>query len=370
MTGVPAVPQIPPAITRLRELIQALPEADRAIADRTLRVTRATGSLVAPPAMHEWIRRFFGSVEAVESQVVVRTTNLYSLESALFNGLRASRPLPPRSQEELAATIKQAEGDPFCKPEEGTPEDVFGRVRGSRSITASNVAKYDAFHGLVIFDEHNPLVVSEERVADYLRTGREWAERVIHADPEARYFFFMWNALWRSGASITHGHAQVACARDMHYARVEQLRRAALAYRADTGADYFADLVRLHTALGLGLEWQGVRVLASLTPVREREVLLIAPELQGALPSAIYRVLDCFLAQLGVTSFNLAIYMPPLLPSPEDWSGFPVMARLVDRGDPLSRTNDVGAMELFASPVISTDPFRLIEALRDRFAAG
>lgn len=370
MTRAPDAPQLPPTITKLPELSQALSESDRAIMDRMVRVTRATGGLVVPPAMRDWVRRFFGSVEAVESQVVVRTTNLYSLESALFNGLRASRPLPPRSQEDLATTIRQAEGDPFCTPYEGTPEDVFGRVRGSHSITASNVAKYDAFHSLVIFDEHNPLVISEERVADYIRTGREWAERAIEEDPGARYFFFMWNALWRSGASIMHGHAQVACARDMHYARVEQLRRAALAYRADTSSDYFADLVRLHTALGLGLEWQGVRVLASLTPVREREVLLIAPELQGALPSAIYRVLDCFLAKLGVTSFNLAIYMPPLLPSPEDWSGFPVMARLVDRGDPLSRTNDVGAMELFASPVISTDPFRLIDALRDRFAAG
>ncbi len=40
----------------------------------------------------------------------------------------------------------------------------------------------------------------------------------------------------------------------------------------------------------------------------------------------------------------------------------------VDRGDPMNRTNDVGAMELYASPVITNDPFRVIDALRARFA--
>ena len=37
---------------------------------------------------------------------------------------------------------------------EGTPEDVFGRIRGRHCITASNVAKYDGFHAVVIFDPY------------------------------------------------------------------------------------------------------------------------------------------------------------------------------------------------------------------------
>jgi hypothetical protein len=49
----------------------------------------------------------------------------------------------------------------------------------------------------------------------------------------------------------------------------------------------------------------------------------------------------------------------------EDWVGFPVMVRIVDRGDPSSRTADFGTMELYAASVVSSDPFRLANALEN-----
>lgn len=355
------------SIVRLPELVQALPEDARQLFHRLFQVSRSTGRLIPPESMLQWIRRYFGSVDAVESQTVVKITNQVTLESALFNQLRAARPMEARASGDLLQTIEESVGDPFCRPEESTPADVFGRIRGRHSITASNVAKYDAFHGLVIFDHHNPLEISEDGVRDYLEVGRRWAEQALQTDPEAKYFFFMWNALWKSGASIVHGHAQVACAHDMHYARVEALRRATLGYREETGQDYFASLAQVHRSLGLALEHEGATVMAHLTPTKEKEVLIITSGLGGPLPGALYRVLDCFIGLLGVSSFNLAIYMPPLAATPEDWSGFPHLTRIVDRGDPMSRTNDVGAMELYASPVISSDPFRVAEALRERF---
>jgi len=349
-------------------MVQGLPRDAQQLFNTIFHVSRSTGRLIPPDSMHEWIRAYFGSVEAVETQTIVKITNLVTMESALFNQLRASRPMESKLSGDLLQTIEQSVGDPFCQPEQGTPKDVFGRVRGEHSITASNIAKYDAFHGLVIFDQHNPLLLSEEAVRDYLEVGHSWAQRALLVDPEAKYYFFMWNALWKSGASIIHGHAQVACTRDMHYARVEHLRRAALRYREQSGGDYFLDLIRAHAALGLVLEYEGATVVAHLTPIKEKEVLVIASGLDP-LPGAIYRVLDCFIGRLGVSSFNLVIYMPPLAEAPEDWSGFPHMARIVDRGDPMNRTNDVGAMELYASPVISSDPFRVIELLRERFPA-
>ena len=99
-------------------------------------------------------------------------------------------------------------------------------------------------------------------------------------------------------------------------------------------------------------------------------MLLIAWEETESLPGAIYRVLDSLISDLGTRSFNVAILQPPLAESPEDWSGFPLMARIVDRGDPMKRTNDVGSMEMYASPVIPTDPFRLVEALQAKRLAG
>jgi hypothetical protein len=49
----------------------------------------------------------------------------------------------------------------------------------------------------------------------------------------------------------------------------------------------------------------------------------------------------------------------------EDWDGFPAMVRLVDRGDSKKVTSDIGAMELYASSVISSDPFEVAKMLRE-----
>jgi len=108
---------------------------------------------------------------------------------------------------------------------------------------------------------------------------------------------------------------------------------------------------------------KGTRVLAYLTPVKEKEVLLLSPELDNALKEAIFGALRRYVETLGVSAFNLAFIMPPVAPTEEDWSGFPVMVRLLDRGDPMNRTADVGAMELYASSVISSDPFQVAGAL-------
>jgi hypothetical protein len=172
--------------------------------------------------------------------------------------------------------------------------------------------------------------------------------------------------------------------RDIHYAAVERWRRAALAYRRRHRAGYFDDLVRLllHPALGLGVTLGGddgnaqdrVAVLASLTPVREREVLLVAPALTPSFRQTLGRVvIDLFVRRLGVMAFNVGLLLPPLAPPlglsrREDWSGFPVIARVVDRGNPLAQNSDVGGMELFSQGVVSADPFALADALQEVLA--
>ena len=65
------------------------------------------------------------------------------------------------------------------------------------------------------------------------------------------------------------------------------------------------------------------------------------------------------------TAYTLVVEsMPPVAEVEEDWSGFPTVVRIVDRGDPANRTSDMGAMELYAASVVASDPFRVAEALR------
>ena len=353
-------------VTDLPALIEGLSAADRTLARRILDVSATTGRLDPPEGMRAWIERSFGSVDAVRAQRIVKVTNLVTLEGTLFNGMRASRPLDTGVGVDLDREISATEGDPFCRPEEGTPADVFGRVRGEHATTASNIAKYDGFHGVVVFDDHNPLHLNPEKVSDYVSVGLEWCREAQRADPEATYPFLMWNCLWRAGGSIIHGHAQVTATRGTHYPKVERLRRAAAAYAAEHRSDFFADLHRVHEALGLGIPLRGVRAFASLTPVKEKELVVIgrSPD-DTALHRAVGALLEGFVHSLGVRAFNVAFFMPPLVPTMEDWSGFPTVVHLVDRGDPANRTSDIGAMELYAASVVASDPFRVAGLLRD-----
>jgi hypothetical protein len=354
-------------IADLEEQVAGLDAVEQARFKRLFAVSTTTGRLVPPPEMYGWIEKQFGSVAATEEQRIVKVTNLVTFEGALFNVLRASRPMESKQSADLQTTLQEGQArDTFANPLTGTPADTFGRIQGEYSITASNIAKYDGFHGVTIFNEYNPLIFSAAQLADYINTAKRWGAAAHAADPRARYFFLMWNCLWKSGASILHGHMQMTVTCDMHYARVEQMRRAAVAYRHSNGESYFADLFAAHAALGLQVEMgNGVSAIANLTPVKEKEVLLRGVALDDNMAAALYKVLQMYL-RLGVVSFNVAAYMPPFATAEnENWGDFPVLLRVVDRGDPFNRTADVGAMELYAQSVVSSDPFKVAAALSE-----
>ena len=108
-------------------------------------------------------------------------------------------------------------------------------------------------------------------------------------------------------------------------------------------------------------------MLAHLTPLRNRELLICAPTLE-AIAEPLAAGLLGSISYLGVRSFNVAIALPPLAPAAEDWRDMPVFARIGDRGNPLTNRNDVGAMELFAAGCITADPFAVAADLRAALA--
>ena len=79
------------SVTTLPEQVAALSEEERGRFEGIFSVVRSRGGLVAPPEMQAWIERSFGSLEAVQAQVVVKTLNKWTLEGSLFNSLRAQR---------------------------------------------------------------------------------------------------------------------------------------------------------------------------------------------------------------------------------------------------------------------------------------
>lgn len=399
------MPEAEKRIDALPEIIAALPARERTIVERIFQVVASEGEVVPPAEMLPWLEHTFGSVDAVRHQRVVRVTNRWTFEGAMFNALRSRRPSSGASQSaptadtELRERIERARGDDFCDPEHHTPADLFGRVRGRHVITASNVAKADGWHGVGIFDRHDPLAIDAPLVEDMLSVAGEWADAAHRADQQALHLFLLWNCLWRAGASLVHGHVQMTLSREMPHARVALLRTAAEHYRAETGGDYFADLIEAHRVLGLtvdevhevddddaeaamGASGGKVERFASLTPVKEREIVLIAPTYHdghfdpaelGGLAEALTSTIQVALKAMGVRAFNVVAYGPPLAPlqpGNNSWSGFPLIARFVDRGNPLSPTVDVAALELFGSSVIASDPFEVARNMRQPIQAS
>ncbi|MGB4578983.1 MAG: hypothetical protein WBH94_04385 [Methanoculleus sp.] len=339
-------------ITRLPGIVQELGPDMAGIFSRIYSWYIEPGHLVFPEAMKEWVREKYGDIE---TQQIVRVTNNLTSESTLFNSIRARRPvLTPRAKDvEDVQTL--AEKGPFANPLEETPADTFGRIAGDHWVTASNIAKYDYLHAVIIARDAGLRITTEPQIADMVSVATRWCQDAHRADPRAIYPLLIWNFLWRAGASVVHTHAQILLTHRPYTAQV-RIERVREDYLCHYGTEYYDDLFRAHAAIGLGFTYRGAQVMAHLTPRKEHEVGIIA-KLPHDLVPALAKVLECY-QNIGVQSYNVAIYMPPI--GEEDL----YIVWLVNRGDLRTRTSDIGGMELYAgTPVVSSDPFRLMEHL-------
>ena len=345
-------------------------------------VSSASGSLKIPPSFKEKVHTYFGNkdgsgkiiesknevAERIQTQKVVKTYNKWTGEGSLFNSLRADRPgIKPkeRSQEQLKIheyIEKSRENCDFCQAEKYTPEDVFGRIHGKHCVTGANIAKYDAWNSIVFFKKHDPLDFTQEELSDYIETGFKWFKKIHNHDKQFIYPFFIWNCLQKAGASQVHGHAQVLIAKNIHYAKTQFLSKIFRNYMQLTGRSYFKDLYTAHKALGLALDDE-INGFVSITPLKEKEFTIISrdnPSKSDDIKEAIYKVLRCYIEELGVNSFNMAVSCPAF-----GETFLPYIIKIVDRGNVLKKTADVGGMELYGSSVISDDPYHIIKAVNE-----
>jgi hypothetical protein len=358
------------SITELPQIIASLDPIERARFERLFDVWPIDSTCTCPDEMHAWATQRFKSLEKVESQTVIRVHNLWTHEGALFNPLRSSRPRTA-SDEDLLDTVQPPDARrrncPLCKPEQTTPFDSFGRIRGGHCVTACNVAKYDGKHGLVIFSEHDPLKFTRDSIVDSLRVAARWFDATADPANGFSYPFLMWNCRWRAGASLEHGHMQITMAKDRPYPKLTTCQLAAGRYRDQFGRDYFQDLYRAHEQIGLGIRRGEVRLLVSICPFRDRETLIYGPRLNDELAAVVYEVLDTYRAHADLQSFNLGLLLPPIDRGPK-WQDFPAMVRIIDRLSVGELGCDISGLSVFAGiDAIATDPYTVI-GLFDRQA--
>lgn len=309
-------------------------------------------------------------INRIEHQKIINIKNKWTDESTLFNSLRADRPGIRGKDVEKEKNFVQnlildsAKTCDFCLPEKYTPEDVFGRIHGKHSITAANLAKYDVWSGLVIFNRHNPLKFTLEELSDYIKTGFGWFDEVNKHNPKFRFPFFIWNCLPRAGASQLHGHCQIMMSKDP-YSKVGILRETYQKYEKETGTDYFKDLSLIFSSLELSGNQGDIFYFTNITPIKEKEVIIISPKNPSKDINAketIFKILRCFIDIMGVFSFNLSISCPSL-----NEEELPYIIRIVDRGSLLKSTADMGGMELYGSSVVAEDPYNVIKIINSVF---
>lgn len=349
-------------------VVQSFSSEEKIMFERIYRYWETRGELIPPKEMTAWIESNFGSVDKVKVQDFIKITNIILHTGAIFNELRMQRPMVIDSNlSEVIKEIEKGAGGPFAHPLTGTPEDTFGRIKGKYCITASNITKYDGLHGLVIFDEHNPLNFASDRIRDYFEVALKWFDKAHKTNEKAVYPFFTWNCLWNAGSSIIHGHAQVAITEGQAYARVEEIRYHTLRYQERYKSSYFDDDYYVHEKLGLAFKHGDIRIMASITPIKEKEIVIHSPAFDATLADFISTVLTTYNDKLGVITFNMAVMMPPMAKTPEVWEHFPVIVKIVDRGNLSSKTADIGAMELYAQSVVGSNPYNVINAIKSAF---
>ena len=234
--------------------------------------------------MEPWVIQQFGALEPVREQTIVKIVNRLTLESALFNPLRARRP-----------------------DQAGRRRSGAGGVDRARAGRARYLSRPRARHDRRCVRAH-----SRAALCDRLERGEvcrlAWAGDLRRAAPaalrpgsaarlsgcraalaggraclrpQAIYPMITWNCLPKSGATMMHGHMQIALTRGMHYTHVERWRRAAEEYRARDGRKLFRRSVcaarRAGAGDSLGAE---TRAFAHLTPARNREIVFLADAAQ------------------------------------------------------------------------------------------
>lgn len=358
-------------IARLPRAVTFLAEPEKRLFDRFFDLWKIDSTGHCPPTMKPLAEQHFGSVRDVENQVIIRVQNKWTLEGALFNPLRAKRPVP-KIGNAASAPAGSSKECVFCEAGQKTLSETFypdGRLFGRHCMTAANAAKYEGKHGLIIFNTHDPLDFSEEELRDYLETAERWFKKMAVPETQTIYPFLLWNCRWRAGSSVEHGHMQMTVACREPYPRVEMLRRAMEGYRKTHGSDYFSDLYQVYRSLGLGFECDDVRLFASLTPFRDKEVFITGSSFNPALSSAFYRVLKIMIERLGVESFNSGALLPPLYPDGRQWDGFPVVIKMIDRQSVQFLPSDISGMAIFAGlDAIASDPFDVAEEMGPVFA--
>lgn len=304
-----------------------------------------------------------------KTQQVIEVYNPWVQRRAAFNPSRSRRPKKTSGEiGQFQKEIDESKGlDPFCRFEETTLPGPFGRVTGRYGVTAANEFPSALYHGILIFNEHNPLSTpSVDEMAERFDILERWfAAAYLHSDQNAVFPTFIENKTPRAAASVIHGHGQMSLKPHYHDGFMERMKSVSQEYFDKKGRNYLDDLFEAHQDLGVGFEVDGNRVFASLTPIKEKESFVLIDDFRkNNIAQTIQALYQYYIEKSGQSAFNLLVGFRPFLIN-NDWDKLPQgILRFISRGNPWSANSDFGGYELMETSIISSDPYDLNRALQ------
>lgn len=317
-------------------------------------------------AFKEWLQGDDTRMDLMELQYVTFVYNLVTLENITYNPLRANRPSLGATKHDNnwvdSLAEKSAKQCDLCDYKQYTAEDMFGRLESVHAYTAANAFKMDAWHSMVIFRTHHPTTWSLTELIGSFDLMLQWFEKVHSLSSQHKYPVILWDSLPAAGSSQVHPHIHMMLNQNQYSGELGRWHLSAKQYRNKYESDYWSDLVKVSSALGISITLGNATAIVNLTPRMGYEVILLSSQPCDSLWKLLYYTIQMYFTKLGQYSFSMAMVLPPWGDSSD--AAQPAFARIVPRGTSDNNRSDVCSLELFASPSISVNPLKTASLLQ------
>ena len=254
-----------------------------------------------------------------------------------------------------------------------------GRIRIGQAVLFPNIFPAAQIHAVIRVGGKHYVPLSEfdpKAVGDAFSASLELTKLLSKADAGVKYLTINGNYLGPAGASIAHPHFQVMGG-DLPFTYLEKIMDRSRQYFQKNQSCYWTDLLKLEKTnnkryIGATgpVEW-----LAAFSPAGTNEIIGVLPDQSqflemnsndvNSLAEGLVKVL-CGYAEMGISTFNFAIYSGPL---GEHDKAFRCFIRVISRQNVYEnyRTDDYFLQKLLRNELILTPPEVLAKNIHRHF---
>lgn len=293
--------------------------------------------------VEEWFTFNDSNGNLIERKTEIRFDPLTSESSRLVfdSGLSITPP-------DYTEKAKQTGGVkcPFCpenllKMTPVFPKEIAeqGRMTRGEAVVFPNLFPYSKHNGVVIISDQHYLrleQISTKIIKDAFMVAQTYIQKVVTADPKARYASINWNYLPFSGGSILHPHIQaIVSEAPTNYQTLTEEKLST--FENESGQDYFTSLYEIERSLSE--RWIGesgnVAWMHAFAPKSHNDFIAIFSKAHSVFDISEVdwqdfaiglQAIFATLTEQGFASFNLALNV-----STDPLAKQPVHVRLIPR---------------------------------------